>query len=95
MASDNYSVLLIVLVAISALWALVAVVVLAACRAAARADAELAAEDEAVALAGPMGWLLSEAFAGKYVADRPQQDLYVPPERPVRDVEVVHRAHLA
>ena len=76
-------------------WVVVAVIALAACRVAARADSELAAEDEAVAMAGPMGWLLSQASPGDHVADGPQQDLHVPPQGPVGDVQVIHRTHLA
>ena len=76
-------------------WISVAVIVLAACKAAARADAQMAAEDEAVAMAGPMGRLLSQASPGEHVADRPQEDLHVPPQGPVGDVQVVHRTHLA
>lgn len=86
----------VALVALAALaWVAVAAIVLAACRAAARADVEMAAQDDAVAMAGPTGWLLSQAFAGEDVADGAQEDLHVPPERPVGDVEVIHRAHLA
>lgn len=84
------------IVALSALaWATVATIVLAACKAAARADAQMTAEDDAVAMAGPMGWLLSQPSPGEHVADGAQEDLHVPPERPVGDVEVIHRAHLA
>lgn len=86
----------VAIVALAALaWIAVATVAIAACRAAARADVQTAAEDDAVAMAGPMGWLLSQAFAREDVADGAQEDLYVSPERPVRDVEVIHRAHLA
>lgn len=76
-------------------WVAVAAIVIAACKAAARADAQMAAEDEAVAMAGPMGWLLSQSSPGEHVAYGAQEDLYVPPQRPVGDVEVIHRAHLA
>ena len=86
---------MIPLAAAAAIWLLVTSVVLAACRAAAIADAAMAAEDEAVALADPLLRGLSEAAAGEHVADGSQQDLEVAPEGPVRDVEVVHRAHLA
>lgn len=86
----------VAIVALAALaWATVAVIVLAACKAAARADAQMAAEDDAVAMAGPMGWLVSQSSPGEHVAYRPQEDLHVPPERPVGDVQVIHRAHLA
>jgi hypothetical protein len=76
-------------------WVSVAVIVLAACRAAARADAEMAAQDDAVAMAGPLGWLLSQSSPGEHVAYGAQEDLHVPPQRPVGDVQIVHRAHLA
>lgn len=76
-------------------WATVAVIVLAACRAAARADAQMTAEDDAVAMAGPMGWLVSKPSPGEHVTYRAQEDLHVPPQRPVGDVQVVHRTHLA
>lgn len=76
-------------------WVAVSAVVIAACIAAANADAEMAAEDDAVAMAGPLGWLLSQASPGDDVADGSQQDLHVPPERPVRHVQVIHRTHLA
>jgi hypothetical protein len=86
----------VALVALAALaWVAVAVIVLAACKAAARADAQMAAEDDAVAMAGPMGWLLSQSSPGEHVAYGAQEDLHVPPQRPVGDVEVIHRAHLA
>ena len=88
------STVVIVVLALSA-WVVVAAVVLAACRVAAGADAEMAAEDEAVAMAGPLGWLLSQTSPREDMAERAQEDLHIPPERPVRDVEVVHRAHLA
>lgn len=76
-------------------WIAVAAIVIAACRAAARADAEMAAEDDAVAMAGPLGWLVSQSSPGEHVAYRAQEDLHVPPQRPVGDVQVIHRAHLA
>jgi hypothetical protein len=86
----------VALVALAALaWVAVVVIVLAACKAAARADAEMTAEDDAVAMAGPMGWLLSQPSPGEHVADGAQEDLHVPPQRPVGDVQVVHRSHLA
>jgi hypothetical protein len=86
----------LVLVALAALaWVAVAVIVLAACKAAARADAEMAAQDDAVAMAGPMGWLLSQASPGEHVAYGPQEDLHVPPQGPVGHIEVIHRTHLA
>lgn len=86
----------VALVALAALtWVAIATIVIAACKAAARADEEMTAQDEAVAMDGPMGWLLSQPFAREDVADGPQEDLHVPPERPVRDIEVVHRTHLA
>ena len=84
------------IVALAALaWLGVAAIVLAACKAAARADAEMNAEDDAVAMAGPMGQLLSQSSPGEHMADGPQEDLHVPPERPVGDVQVIHRTHLA
>jgi hypothetical protein len=87
---------MLALVALAVLaWVAVAAIALAACRVAARADSEMAAQDEAVAMAGPMGWLLSQASPGDDVADRPQQDLHVPPQGPVGDVQVIHRTHLA
>ena len=76
-------------------WVAVAAIVLAACKAAARADAQMRAEDDAVAMAGPMGWLLSQASPGEHVAYGAQEDLHVPPQRPVGDVQVIHRTHLA
>lgn len=76
-------------------WLAVAAIVVAACRVAACADDRMAAEDEAVAMAGPMGRLLSQASPGEDVAYRAQEDLHVPPQRPVGDVQVVHRTHLA
>ena len=86
----------VALVALAALaWVAVAAIVVAACKAAALADEAMTAQDEAVAMGGPMGWLRSQAFAREDVADGPQEDLHVPPERPVRDVEVIHRTHLA
>lgn len=86
----------VALVALAALaWVAVAAIVLAACKAAARADAQMVAEDEAVAMAGPMGWLLSQSSPGEHVAYGAQEDLHVPPQRPVGDVQVIHRAHLA
>lgn len=86
----------VAIVALAALaWATVATIVLAACKAAARADAQMTAEDDAVAMAGPMGWLVSQSSPGEHVAYGAQEDLHVPPERPVGDVEVIHRAHLA
>lgn len=60
-------------------WLAVAAIVLAACRAAARADKRMAAEDEAVAMAGPMGWLVSQAPPRENVTHRSQQDLHVAP----------------
>lgn len=86
----------VAIVALAALaWVALAVIVIAACKAAARADAQIAAEDEAVAMAGPMGWLVSQASPGEHVAYGAQEDLHVPPQRPVGDVQVIHRAHLA
>jgi len=86
----------IALVALAMLtWAVIAAIVVAACTAAARADTAMTAQDDAVAMAGPMGLLLSQTFAGEDMADGAQEDLHVPPERPVSDVEVIHRAHLA
>jgi len=76
-------------------WVAISAVAIAACMTAARADTEMAAEDEAVAMAGPMGWLHSQASPGDDVADGPQQDLHVPPQGPVGDVQVIHRTHLA
>lgn len=76
-------------------WGAVATIILAGCRSAAAADAEMEAQDEAVAMEGPRGWLLSQAFSGKDVADGPQEDLHVPPQRPVGHIEVIHRTHLA
>jgi len=87
------TVALVVLAALA--WVAVVTVVLAACKAAARADAQMAAEDEAVAMAGPMGWFVSQASPGEYVTYGAQEDLHVPPQRPVGDVQVIHRAHLA
>jgi len=87
--------LMIIAAAATAGWILACLTVVAGCRVAAEADRDMAAEDEAVAMAGPMGWLCSEALAGEHVAHGPQQDLDVLPERPVRHVEIVHRAHLA
>jgi hypothetical protein len=86
----------VAMVALAALaWIAVATIVLAACKAAARADAEMTAEDDAVAMAGPMGWLASQTSPGEHVAHGAQEDLHVPPQRPVGDVQVIHRAHLA
>jgi hypothetical protein len=86
----------VALVALAALaWVAVAAIVLAACKAAARADAQMAAEDDAVAMAGPMGWLASQSSPGEHVAYGAQEDLHVPPQRPVGDVQVIHRTHLA
>ena len=86
----------VALVALAALaWVAVVTVVLAACKAAARADAEMTAQDDAVAIAGPMGWLLSQSSPGEHVAYGAQEDLHVPPQRPVGDVQVIHRTHLA
>lgn len=79
----------------AAAWSTIAVIVFAACRAAARADEEMRAEDDAVAMAGPLGWLVSQPPPGEHVADGPQEDLHVPPQRPVGDVQVIHRTHLA
>jgi hypothetical protein len=76
-------------------WGAVAAIVLAACKAAARADAEMTAQDDAVAMAGPMGWLVSQSSPGEHVAYRAQEELHVPPEGPVGHVQVVHRTHLA
>lgn len=76
-------------------WVAVATIVIAACKAAARADAEMTAQDDAVAMAGPMGWLVSQTSPGEHVAYGAQEDLHVPPQRPVGDVQVIHRAHLA
>jgi hypothetical protein len=76
-------------------WVTVAAIVLAACKTAARADLEMTAEDDAVAMVGPMGWLVSQSLPGEHVAYGSQEDLHVPPERPVRDVQVIHRTHLA
>lgn len=87
------TVAIVVLVALA--WATVAVIVIAACKAAARADAEMDAQDEAVAMAGPMGWLLSQSSPGEHVAYGAQEDLHVPPQRPVGHVQVIHRSHLA
>lgn|GEM_PF-6315769 len=83
------------LVVAAALWFVISLVVVAFCRMAARADEEIRAEDEAVAMAGPLGWLLSEAFPGEYMPNSAKEDLHVAPQRPVRDVEVIHRTHLA
>lgn len=86
----------VALVALAAFaWVAVVTLVIAACKVAARADAQMAAEDEAVALAGPMGWLASQTSPGEHMAHGPQEDLHVPPQRPVGDVQVIHRAHLA
>jgi hypothetical protein len=86
----------LVIIALAALaWGAVATIVLAACRTAAAADLEMKAQDEAVAMAGSLGWLLSQAPSGKDVTDGPQQDLHVPPQRPVGHIEVIHRTHLA
>jgi hypothetical protein len=76
-------------------WVAVAAIVLAACKSAARADAEMTAEDDAVAMAGPTGSLASQASPGEDMANGAQEDLHVPPQRPVSDVQVIHRAHLA
>jgi len=84
---------LVVLAALA--WVAIAIVVLAACKAAARADAEMTVQDDAVAMAGPMGWLVSQSSPGEHVAYGAQEDLHVPPQRPVGDVQVIHRTHLA
>jgi hypothetical protein len=76
-------------------WVAIATIVFAACKAAARADAEMTVQDDAVAMAGPMGWLLSQSSPGEHVTYGAQEDLHVPPQRPVGDVQVIHRAHLA
>jgi hypothetical protein len=76
-------------------WLGIATVFLAALRTAAGADARMAAEDEAVAMAGPLGLLLSQTPSGQNVPYGPQQDLHVPPQRPVRDIQIIHRSHLA
>lgn len=86
--------LAIVVLAVLA-WVAVGVTVVAACRTAAAADAEMTREDDAVAMAGPLGWLLLQASSGKDMADGPQQDLHIPPQRPVGHIEVIHRTHLA
>ena len=86
----------VALVALAAFaWVAVATLVIAACRVAARADAQMAVEDEAVAMAGPMGWLLSQSFPGEHMANGAQEDLHVPPQRPVGDIQVIHRTHLS
>ena len=87
--------MLVIVAVVSAGWVLICLTALAVCRIAARADEAIAAEDEAVAMAGPMGWLYSEALAGEHVVHGPQQDLDVAPEGPVRHIEVIHRTHLA
>lgn len=86
---------LILIGAAAGTWLLVAAIVLAACRVAANTDTAMAAEDDAVAWGDPIWRRLSEAAAREHVADGAQQDLEVTPEGPVRDVEVIHRAHLA
>ena len=86
----------VAIVSLAALaWIATATIVIAACKTAARADAEMTAEDDAVAMAGPLGWLVSQSSPGEHVAYRAQEDLQVPPQRPVGDVQVIHRAHLA
>jgi hypothetical protein len=76
-------------------WLGISVVVVSVCRAAAQADIEMGAMDEAVAMSGPLGWLLSQAPSRQNVADGAEEDLYVPPERPVRHIQVVDRSHLS
>jgi hypothetical protein len=84
-----------VIVALVALaWLTVSVIVVAACATSARADAEMTAEDDAVAMCGAMGWLISQAPPAKDMGNRPKEDLQIPPERPVRHVEIIHRTHL-
>jgi hypothetical protein len=76
-------------------WLAVSVVTVAGCATAARADAEMSAEDDAMAMGGAMGWLISQASPAEDVRHRPHQHLHIPPERPVRDVQVIHRTHLS
>jgi hypothetical protein len=87
--------ILIVIAAVAALWLGVAATVLAACRAAAEGDRDMSELDDAVAIAGPMGWPISQAPSSKDVLDSAQEDLHIGPQRPVGDVQVVDRSHLA
>ena len=94
MPHPDASTLLIAALAIAA-WAAVSLVVLAACRIAARADAEAVAPDRDAMPAGPRLRLISDAPSRENVADRAQEDLHVGPQRPVGHVQIVDRSHLA
>jgi hypothetical protein len=79
----------------SVAWIAVSLVVLAACRIAARSDAEATAADRGPTASGPHLRLISQALPGENVTDGAQEDLHVGPERPVGHVQVVDRSHLA
>lgn len=72
--------------AVGTLWLGIVATIFAACRAAAEGDRDMSELDDAVAIAGPMGWLVSQALSGKDMANGPQEDLHVSPQRPIRHV---------
>ena len=79
------------------IWLLATLVVLAACRTASLGDTAIrtgGSGDGALLRLVPDSQLTSEALATEHVGNRAQHDLDVPPERPVRHVEVVDRPHL-
>lgn len=94
MPHPDVPMLLIAALAIAA-WCAVSLVVLAACRIAARSDAEATAADRDLIQGAPHLRLISQASPGENVADGAQEDLHVGPKRPVGHVQVVDRSHLA
>jgi hypothetical protein len=77
-----------------AAWSVVSLVVLAVCRIAAKADAEMT-EDRGFAVDESCLRLISQPSPREDMADGAQEDLDIGPERPVGHVQVVDRSHLA
>lgn len=84
--------LLTIVAVLGLAWAAISLVVLAACRSAAIADAEAA---DCAGAGGTHLRLISDTSPREHVADGAQEDLHVAPERPVGRIQVVDRSHLA
>jgi hypothetical protein len=86
--------LLLIVAILGLAWAAISIVVLAVCRSAAMADAEAAAGY--VRTGGRTHLrLISEALPCEDVANGTQENLHIAPKRPVGNVQVVDRSHLA
>jgi hypothetical protein len=86
---------LLIVAVILAGWFALSLLVLAACRTAARSDAEAVTPDRDFSSSQPRLLLISQTPSGEHVANGSQEDLHVGPKRPVGDVQIVDRSHLA